>query len=62
VAWVRFVALHVRSCAAADFDEFIAENPELLDRRLPERHFSAGVLWSERARHEWVEPDLAPLP
>ncbi|MBL8985822.1 MAG: hypothetical protein JNJ80_06115 [Gemmatimonadetes bacterium] len=32
------------------------------DRRLPTRHFSEALLWSETARARWVEPDLLPLP
>jgi hypothetical protein len=62
VAWVRIVAEHVRSCDTRSFEEFIAANPGLLDRRLPDRHFSADRLWAEHARQEWAEPDLLPLP
>jgi hypothetical protein len=62
IAWVRLVAAHIRSCDAGSFDEFIAANPGLLDRRLPERHYSRATLWTGHARHEWVEPDLLPLP
>jgi hypothetical protein len=62
IAWVRLVAAHIRSCDAGSFDEFIALNPGLLDRRLPDRHFSTATLWADHARHEWVEPDLLPLP
>jgi hypothetical protein len=62
LAWVRLVAAHMVSCDAGSFEEFIAANPGLLDRQLPDRHFSTEVLWGDRARHEWVEPDLLPLP
>ncbi len=62
VAWTRLVAAHLGSDDSSDFDEFISRNPGLLDRHLPERHFSPEALFGDRARHEWVEPDLAPLP
>jgi len=62
VAWTRLVAAHLTSPEASDFDGFITENHSLLDRHLPESHFSPATLWGDRARHEWVEPDLAPLP
>lgn len=60
--WVRLVAAHVRTATASDFDTFISENPALLDRDLPSRHFSARVLQSAEARRAMVEPDLATLP
>ena len=62
VAWTRLVAAHLGSGDTSDFGEFMADNPRLFDRHLVESHFSAATLWSRRARHEWVEPDLAPLP
>jgi hypothetical protein len=62
VVWTRLVAGHVRSHDAPTFDQFIARNEALLDVRLPERHFSKTTLWSDRARREWVDPDLLPLP
>ncbi len=62
VAWTRLVAAHMSSGDSSDFEEFVSENPGLLDRHLPQRHFSPGALFGDRARHEWVEPDLAPLP
>jgi hypothetical protein len=61
IAWVRLVAAHIGSCDAGSFEEFIALNRDLLDRRLPNRHFSTETLWADDARHGWVEPDLLPL-
>src|SRR5438309_3781535 len=57
-AWMRLVALH----PARDVDELLAKHPQLGDSSLPLRHWSRDVLWSETARRQWVEPDLAPLP
>lgn len=34
----------------------------LADTNLPLRHWSPGLLWSDEARAQWVEPDLRPLP
>jgi len=60
--WTRLVAAHVTTSDVRSFDEFIAKNAALLDRRLPARHYSDRVLMSDQARQEWVEPDLCPLP
>jgi hypothetical protein len=60
-AWVRIVAGHEDSHANETFEEFIGRCPDLLDQRLPERHFSQEVLWSDEARTRWVDPDLVPL-
>jgi hypothetical protein len=62
LAWTRLVAAHLDSCDRPTFAEFMNENPALLDAGLPERHFSPTTLWGARARREWVEPDLSPLP
>jgi hypothetical protein len=58
LAWMRLVALH----RAKTLDELLRHAPQLLDSSLPLRHWSRDLLFSERARAEWVEPDLAPLP
>ncbi|MBO1417103.1 hypothetical protein, partial [Streptomyces sp. FH025] len=59
-AWVALVARHAGD--AADFEEFAARHPELLDRDLLTRHYRPGTLADERARTTWVEPDLMPFP
>jgi putative AlgH/UPF0301 family transcriptional regulator len=41
---------------------FIEANPELLDSRIMLSHYSADLLFSERARTEFVEPDLDGIP
>jgi len=61
-AWVRCVAVHRQRWPANSFDAFIELNPELLDARLLERHFTPEVLFSEGARADVVEPDIRPLP
>jgi hypothetical protein len=62
MAWIRIVAAHGHAQANETFEHFIARCPGLLDQRVPERHFSPGVLWSDEARAGWVAPDLVALP
>jgi hypothetical protein len=61
-SWLHLVAVHRQRCGVASFDEFIAENPGLLDRSLLGRHYSSELIRSARARARWVEPDLRALP
>jgi len=61
-SWVRLVALHLAGSEAESFDEFIADNPALLDRHLLGRHYSPGRLSSPHARRQWTEPDLRDFP
>jgi hypothetical protein len=61
-AWVRLVAAHRRSNETAEFEDFLATNPGLLNRRLLAGHYSDEVLWSAAARGGWLEPDLRALP
>lgn len=62
-AWVRIVALAIaESPDAAGFDELLAAQPHLLDKKLPLKHYSPRRLWNDAARERWVEPDLRPFP
>lgn len=63
-AIVRIMAARMVGCSADGFDTFIAANPDLVDNMagLVAAHYSPEVLYSERARNEFVCPDLAPLP
>jgi hypothetical protein len=60
--WVRLVALHRAESQAESFDQFIAENPGLLDRDLLTHHYSPELIRSVQARSGWAEPDLQELP
>lgn len=62
VAWTRIVAAHTQASGRSTFDEFLIDYPDLLDRHLPERHYSKELLWSEHARRCWAEPDTQPIP
>jgi hypothetical protein len=62
-AWVLAVHhfMH-RTPDAASADDFIDCNPVLLDSKIMLTHYSAGLLFSDAARGEFVEPDLDPIP
>jgi len=61
--WLRLVAHHIkRDPVVASFDDFLLNSPRLLDPGLMRRHYRPETLAGERARREWVEPDLIPLP
>lgn len=51
-----------RSGASASADEFIADNPRLLDAKIMMTHYSAGLLFSPEARVQFVKPDLQEIP
>lgn len=61
--WIRLLA-HVRETHASitDIDGAIATAPFLLDKTLPQRHWSRTAMFGPDGRARWVEPDLAPLP
>ena len=61
-AWVELVHKHQQETVCESFDEFIARNPALLEKRLLTHFYTSATLASSRARTEWVEPDIAPLP
>jgi hypothetical protein len=62
VVWVKLVAAHATQHMDATFDELLNLDGRLLDKELPLRFYSAGVLFSESARARWVEPDVRALP
>ncbi len=62
-AWVEAVAYHVaEDPGCADFGDFAARHPGLLDKRLLSRHYRSSTLAAPAARLGWVEPDLVPFP
>jgi hypothetical protein len=62
-AWILAVDhfMH-RSREASSADDFIARNPLLLDTKIMLTHYSAELLFSDRARADFVEPNLDPIP
>ena len=65
-AWVELVGHHVEAHSGADysaeFDAFVENNEELLDKRLLTRFYRSATLAAAPARDGWVEPDLTPFP
>lgn len=62
-AWVMAVRHFMEitpGCASAD--DFIDQNPRMLDAKIMMTHYSAELLLSEAARSRFVEPDLDPIP
>jgi hypothetical protein len=47
---------------ARSIDALLARFPFLLDKTLPYRHWREETFKSDKARSQWVEPDLVPLP
>jgi hypothetical protein len=62
VVWVKLVAAHYTHHVGATFDELLDLDGRLLDKNLPLRFYSLGVLFSEHARSHWVDPDVRSLP
>jgi hypothetical protein len=62
-AWIlavhHFMNLTVKSESA---DDFIEQNPVMLDSKIMLTHYSAEVLFSNEARRTFVEPNLDPIP
>lgn len=62
-AWVRAVHYFMdKTSASESADDFIEKNKVLLDANIMMTHYSAEVLFSERARKSFVKPDLDPIP
>lgn len=61
-AWVELTSHHMREVPGESFEQLIARNPGLLDKRLLMRFYSSRTLASAAARERWVEPDLRTLP
>lgn len=62
-AWILAVHhLMSKTGNSSSADEFINKNPEMLDTKIMMTHYSAGVLFSDEARAEFVQPDLDPIP
>jgi hypothetical protein len=62
-AWILAVRHFMKStpqCLSADL--FIDRNPDMLDTKIMLTHYSAETLFSDRARQQFVEPNLDPIP
>lgn len=62
-AWilaVRHFMENTPKCESAD--ALIDANPMMLDSKIMLTHYSTDLLFSDKARAEFVEPDLDPIP
>jgi hypothetical protein len=63
IAWMRLLhATKAHHGAGLTVDQFLDQNPFLLNRTLLRLYYSKDRIMSAEARARWVEPDLAPLP
>ncbi len=62
VGWARLVGSRAVAGEPLAFSAFLDAHPELLRRDLLSVHYSHELLFSDRARAAFVEPDVAPLP
>jgi hypothetical protein len=61
--WILAVHHFMHRCPTAlSADDFIAREPMLLDSRIMLTHYSTELLFSDKARAKFVEPDLDPIP
>ena len=62
-AWILAVRHFMeRTSGSVSAEDFIAQNPQLLDTKIMLTHYSAEVLFSPEARGTFVEPDTSPIP
>lgn len=62
-AWLQAVWLFMHRCGdVAHSEEFLERCVALHDPHVMLTHYSKDVLFGERARHEFVVPDLEPIP
>jgi hypothetical protein len=61
-AWITVIHSTLRTRGPAEtFEAFAADHPHLLCRTTLRLFYSPQGM-PQRARYEWIEPDLAPLP
>jgi len=61
--WILAVHHFMHRCPTAlSAEDFIAREPMLLDSRIMLSHYSTELLFSDKARARFVEPDLEPIP
>ena len=61
--WILAVHHFMHRCPTAlSSDHFIEREPMLLDSRIMLTHYSTELLFSDKARAAFVEPNLDPIP
>nr|WP_309685768.1 hypothetical protein [Armatimonas sp.] len=59
IAFAKLIAVRL---TGSDWPAFLAANPDLLTFACIQKHYSTEVIKSNKARAEFVEPDLLVLP
>ena len=63
MSWTQAVKhFMIRAGSPTSFDEFIAVDERLLDTSIMLTHYERETLFSDRARLEFVPPDIEPIP
>ncbi len=61
--WIRIVNHAIQTNPSSQvFEQFLDAFPILLDKQLPFCHWRHETLGGDRARQDWLEPDLRSLP
>ena len=60
--WVHLLGTIRRASFRQTLEQVVQAKPRLLEKNFPLDYYSHEILFSDRARTEWVEPDLKPLP
>jgi hypothetical protein len=62
-AWLRIIHCTLSEYGPAQTaDEFFDEHPQLAQKKVLRLFYSPGRFMSPQAKHEFLEPDLTPLP
>src|SRR5206468_2892388 len=56
--WVHFLARERAMAADKSLEQIVKANRQLLEKDFPLTYYSRQLLFSDRARESWVEPDL----
>ena len=56
--WIHFLARERAMAADKSLEQIVKANRQLLEKDFPLTYYSRQLLFSDRARESWVEPDL----
>jgi hypothetical protein len=59
--WIYLLARARLAATGIGLEEVVHRYPRLLEKDFPLGYYSRELLFSERARKSWIEPDLKPL-
>jgi len=59
--WMRILSVLRDADEGCSLQDWLALNPQLLEKDFPLNYYSPERLFSETARRLWVEPDMKPL-